>query len=145
MYLSKNTIFVHIHHCFIKFVCMTLSGCWELLRFISYWKLPRHILQGNVGDLPFYTEYRILPIPLRLVCSICSLSGGPGSSPGLVKWDLWTKWRWGRFSPITPVSLANLHSTKFCILTITRGKYNRPEVADVPSGPSMDSNPQYAN
>jgi hypothetical protein len=22
---------------------------------------------------------------------------GPGSNPGLVKWDLWwTKWRWGR-------------------------------------------------
>jgi hypothetical protein len=35
-----------------------------------------------------------------------------GSSPGLVMWDLWwTKRRWGRFSPSTSVSLANLHST----------------------------------
>jgi hypothetical protein len=35
-----------------------------------------------------------------------------GSRPGLVKWDLWwTKWRWGRFSPCTSVSPANLHST----------------------------------
>jgi hypothetical protein len=31
------------------------------------------------------------------------------------------------------------------ILTITRGKYNRPVVAAVPSGPSMDSAPQYSN
>jgi hypothetical protein len=34
------------------------------------------------------------------------------SRPGLVMWDLWwTKWRWGRFSPSTSLSLANLHST----------------------------------
>jgi hypothetical protein len=36
-------------------------------------------------------------------------------------------------------------STKFSILTITRRKYNKPEVADVPSGSSMDSTPHYAN
>jgi hypothetical protein len=37
--------------------------------------------------------------------------GGP-VGPGLVMWDLWwTKWRWGRFSPSTSVSPANLHST----------------------------------
>jgi hypothetical protein len=36
---------------------------------------------------------------------------------------------------------SNLHSTKFSILTITRGRYNRPEGADVPSGPSSDSTP----
>jgi hypothetical protein len=48
-------------------------------------------------------------------------------SPGLVKWDLWwTKWCWGRFSPSTSVSPANLHSTKFSIIIITRGRYNRP-------------------
>jgi hypothetical protein len=44
-------------------------------------------------------------------------------------WDLWwTKWRWGRFSPSTSVSPANLHSTNFCTITITyqRGWYNRP-------------------
>jgi hypothetical protein len=32
--------------------------------------------------------------------------GGPGSISGLVKWDLW---RWGRFSPSTSVSPANIH------------------------------------
>jgi hypothetical protein len=49
------------------------------------------------------------------------------SSPGLVKWDLWwIKWRWGRFSPSTSVSLANLHFTNFSIMIITRGWYNRP-------------------
>jgi hypothetical protein len=76
--------------------------------------------------------------------SLASHRGGSGSRPGLVKWDLWwTKWRWGRFSSSTSVSLANLHATKFSILTITRGRYNRPEVGDVPSGPSMDSTPHY--
>jgi hypothetical protein len=51
----------------------------------------------------------------------------PGSLPGLVKWDLWwTNWRWGRFSPSTSVSPANFHSTKFSILTITLGRYNKP-------------------
>jgi hypothetical protein len=38
----------------------------------------------------------------------------------------WTKWRWVRFSPSTSVSPANLHSTKFSIIIITRGRYNRP-------------------
>jgi hypothetical protein len=32
-----------------------------------------------------------------------------------------TKWRWGRFSPRTSVSPANLYSTKFFTLTITAG------------------------
>jgi hypothetical protein len=41
------------------------------------------------------------------------------------------KGRWGRFSPSTSISPANFYSTKFSILTITRGRYNRPEVADV--------------
>jgi hypothetical protein len=36
-------------------------------------------------------------------------------------------------------------STKFSILTAIRGRYNRPEVADVPSGPSLDSTPHCAN
>jgi hypothetical protein len=53
--------------------------------------------------------------------------GGPGSNPGLVKWDLWwTKLRWGSFSPRTSVSPVNLYSTKFSIIIITRGRYNRP-------------------
>jgi hypothetical protein len=39
---------------------------------------------------------------------------------------------------------ANLHSTKFFIIIITRGRYNRPVVAVVPSGPNMDSTPHYA-
>jgi hypothetical protein len=44
------------------------------------------------------------------------------------------------FLASTSVSPANLHST-----TITRGRYNRPEVAEVPSEPSMDSTSHYAN
>jgi hypothetical protein len=39
------------------------------------------------------------------------------------------------------VSPDNLHSTKFSIITITRGRFNRPVVADVPSGPNTDSTP----
>jgi hypothetical protein len=68
-----------------------------------------------------------------------------GPRPGLVESNLWwTKWCWGRFSSRTSVSPVNLHST---ILTITRDEYNRLEVADVPSGHSMDSTtlPHYAN
>jgi hypothetical protein len=35
-------------------------------------------------------------------------------------WDLWwTKWRWGRFSPNTSVSPANLYSANFSTITIT--------------------------
>jgi hypothetical protein len=34
-----------------------------------------------------------------------------------------------------------VHSTNFSILTIIRGRYNRPGVAAVPSGPSIDSTP----
>jgi hypothetical protein len=61
----------------------------------------------------------------------------PGFEPGSGKWDLWwTKWGWGRFSPSTSVSPANLHSAQFSIITISRGGYNRPVVADAQSGPS---------
>jgi hypothetical protein len=44
------------------------------------------------------------------------------------------KWRWGRFSPRTSVSPANLHSICFStiIFTITRGWHIRPGVAAVP-------------
>jgi hypothetical protein len=50
------------------------------------------------------------------------------------------------FSPSTSVSPAKIvYSTNFSILTITRGRYNRPGVAAVPSGPSMDPIPQYSN
>jgi hypothetical protein len=42
-------------------------------------------------------------------------------------WGLWwTKRHWGRFSPSTSVSPANLHSTKFSIIIITRGWHSRP-------------------
>jgi hypothetical protein len=51
--------------------------------------------------------------------SLASHRGGPGSSPGLVMWELWwTKWRWGRFSPSTSVSPANLHSTNCSTITL---------------------------
>jgi hypothetical protein len=64
----------------------------------------------------------------------------------LVKWDLWrTKWRWGRFSPSTSVSHANLPSTKFSIIIITGAGTLGHSVADVASGPSLDSTPHYAN
>jgi hypothetical protein len=55
----------------------------------------------------------------------------PGSMWGL--W--WTKWHWGRFSKSTSISPVN-HSTNFSIIIITRGWYNRPLVAAVPTGPN---------
>jgi hypothetical protein len=46
--------------------------------------------------------------------------GGPDSKPGLAMWDLWfKKWRWGRFSPSTSVSIANLYSTNISTIKIT--------------------------
>jgi hypothetical protein len=36
-------------------------------------------------------------------------------------------------------------SFHFSILIITRGRYNRPEVADVPSGTTLDSTSHHAN
>jgi hypothetical protein len=45
---------------------------------------------------------------------------GRAIAQAVSRWDLWwTKWRWGRFSPSTPVSHANLHSTNFSIITLT--------------------------
>jgi hypothetical protein len=53
--------------------------------------------------------------------SLASHRRGPGSIPGLVKWYLWwIMWRWGGFSQSTSVSAANLHSTIFSIIIITR-------------------------
>jgi hypothetical protein len=50
---------------------------------------------------------------------MASYIGGPGSIPGQVMSDLlWTKWHWGRFSPSTSVSAANLHSTDCSTITI---------------------------
>jgi hypothetical protein len=51
--------------------------------------------------------------------SLTSQRGGPGSSLGLDMWNLWcTKWCWGKVSPSTSVSPANLHSTSFSTITI---------------------------
>jgi hypothetical protein len=59
----------------------------------------------------------------------------PGFRPGSghVRFCDGQKWRWGRFSPRTSVSPANLHSICFTIIfTVTRGWHNRPGVAAVP-------------
>jgi hypothetical protein len=67
--------------------------------------------------------------------SLAFHGGGLGSSPGLVKFDLWwAKWRWGRFSPRISVSPTNPHPTKFSIIIITRAGTIGQTVADVPSG-----------
>jgi hypothetical protein len=61
----------------------------------------------------------------------------PYTSPGRVMWDLWwTKWRWGRFSPSTSVSPANLHSTNCSTITLIYHPrlVQQAKVAAVPSG-----------
>jgi hypothetical protein len=59
--------------------------------------------------------------------------GRPGFKPGSghVGFCDGQKWRWGRFSPRTSISPANLYSICFStiIFTITRGWHNRPGVA----------------
>jgi hypothetical protein len=60
-----------------------------------------------------------------------------------LKWDLWwTKWHWGRFSPSTSVSPANLHSTNYSTITLIYhlGLYNRPEEAAVPGPTPLKKN-----
>jgi hypothetical protein len=52
-------------------------------------------------------------------------------------WDLWwTKWRWGRFSPSTSVSPANLYSANLSTITIT---YDPGLVQQANSGLSTQS------
>jgi hypothetical protein len=64
----------------------------------------------------------------------------------LVKWDLWwTKWRWGRFSLSTLVSPANLHSTKFSIIIITWGRYNRSFSGRRAKWTQFGLHPHYVN
>jgi hypothetical protein len=71
----------------------------------------------NCSPVPFGKD--INKVYLELTNHLSDRSG-PGSIPGLVKWDLWwTKWRWGRFSPSTSVSPANLHSTNCSTVTLT--------------------------
>jgi hypothetical protein len=51
--------------------------------------------------------------------SLASHRGGPVSSLDQAMWNLWwTTWHWGRFSPSTSVSSANLHSTNYSTITI---------------------------
>jgi hypothetical protein len=53
------------------------------------------------------------------------VAGFPPRRPGFkneskhVGFVWWTKWRWGRFSPSTSVSPANLYSTNISTITIT--------------------------
>jgi hypothetical protein len=56
-------------------------------------------------------------------------------------WGLWwTKGHWGRLSPSTPISPAISHSTNCStLILIIWGWYNRPVIADVPSGLSLTS------
>jgi hypothetical protein len=73
---------------------------------MNYRTARRHILEDSIVH-----NHR---------CELVSHRGSSGSKPGLVMWDLWwTKWRWGRFSPSTSVSPANLYYTIFSTVTIT--------------------------
>jgi hypothetical protein len=61
-------------------------------------------------------------------------------------WGLWwTKWHWGRFSQSTSVSPANLHSTNFSIIIITRGWHNRPIDSHSAEWTQLDFTSHYTN
>jgi hypothetical protein len=72
----------------------------------------------------------------RIVYTHVNIQFGPGFKPGSghVGFCDGQKWRWGRFSPRTSVSPANLHSIYFStiIFTIIQAWHNRPGVAAVP-------------
>jgi hypothetical protein len=117
-----------------KFMCIEETG--------TGWK------SENVASITFVIATDIIraaSFKLHACRSLASHRGGPGSIPGLVKWDLWwIKWRWDGFSPSTSVSPANLHSTKFTII-ITRGRYNRPISGRRAEWTQLDSTLHYAN
>jgi hypothetical protein len=88
----------------------------KISTYISWWKISQQTKKNSIWWI--HLEQR--PRHSSSCYSLASHRGGPDSTPGLVMWDLWwTKWRWGRFSPSTSVSLANLFSTNFSIITIT--------------------------
>jgi hypothetical protein len=57
----------------------------------------------------------------------------------------WTKRHWGRFSPSSSVSPANLHSTNLSIIIITRGWHNKPIGGRSAEWTQLDSTPHYTN
>jgi hypothetical protein len=64
----------------------------------------------SIRDTCIYTQY------------LASHRGCPGLNQGLVMCDLWwTKWRWGRFSPSSSDSPANIYSINFCTITYHLG------------------------
>jgi hypothetical protein len=66
--------------------------------------------------------------------------------PGQVIWHLWwTKWNLGRLSPSTSAFPTNHHSTKFSVLIINRGRYNRPIGGRRAVWTQLDSTPHYSN
>jgi hypothetical protein len=128
--------------------CRAESYWWRCIQVYKYELVERNIynhfsvkqvtvllhqhLCGSVADREFFRSGSQSRGKMKL---FYSHRGGPGSRPGLVKWDLWwRKWRWGRFSPSTSASPANLHSTNCSTITLFYhlGLYNRPEVAAVP-------------
>jgi hypothetical protein len=93
-----------------------------------------------------YTLYNVFSVNVVYHQILLSHRGGPGSRPRLASGICGGQSGVGAFSLSTSVSPAKIgHSTNFSILTITRGRYNRPVVAAVPSGPSMDTTPQYSH
>jgi hypothetical protein len=73
---------------------------------------PYTAIRPSRKHIIYHYVYAAVSISFR---PLASHRGGPGSIPGLVKWDLW----WGRFSPSTSVSPANLHSTNCSTITLT--------------------------
>jgi hypothetical protein len=102
----------------------------EFLHYLSdYWLL-------NTDSVPWNSKVEKVTTapPLRqLVAGFPPRRPGFKPGSGHVGICDGQKWRWGRFSPSTSVSPANLHSICFStiIFTTTRGWHNRPGVAAV--------------
>jgi hypothetical protein len=98
-----------VHFTLIKIISFLFTFYLKVLNLKSYEIALTYILVSrNLGRAIAQAVSRWVPIAAARV-------------------DLWwTKWRWGRFSPSTSVSTANLHSTKFSIIIITRGRYSMP-------------------
>jgi hypothetical protein len=114
------------------------SSRWTAARLVKP-RLHSHSLLSyvlNKAHIPSTLEVRISPG--RAIAQAVSRRlqpRRPGFKPGSghVGFCDGQKWRWGRFSPRTSVSPANLHSICFSIIIfiITRGWHNRPGVTAV--------------
>jgi hypothetical protein len=114
----------HKSYYFYLHTSLVLNFVWDSFQFNKSY-CPEGSL--SCSQKPHTGTYQVPTLLSHLLKMNFNMTLGHGQSlashrggPSLIMWDLWwTKWRWGRVSPSTSVSLANFHSTNFSTITIT--------------------------